>query len=301
MFETSRRWRAASRGVALLLVTGCASTPFTGRKGLQLLPESQLQQMAAAEYQSFLAQHELTDNERLARQVRNIGERIAVAAHVAMEAEGRGEQLADYEWEFNVVESDEVNAFAMPGGKVVIFTGILPIARDEDGLAVIMGHEVAHAIAEHGNERMSQVMLAQLGAVALDVALQERPAQTRQLFGLAYGVGAQLGVLLPYSRTHEREADEIGLYLSTMAGYDPRAAAPLWKRMAEAAPRAPEFLSTHPDPLQRAEDLTAMVPKALEYREEYGAEVERRLEQVRTSQRRESSRGVWATGWVAAF
>jgi predicted Zn-dependent protease len=285
----------------LLLVTGCVSSPFTGRKGLQLLPDSQLQQMAAAEYQSFLAQHELTDNERLAEQVRRIGERIAVAAHVAMEAEGRSDAIADYEWEFNVVESEQVNAFAMPGGKVVVFTGILPIARDEDGLAVIMGHEIAHALAEHGNERMSQVMLAQLGAVALDVALSERPAETRQLFNLAYGVGAQLGVLLPFSRTHEREADEIGLYLSTMAGYDPRAAAPLWERMAAVAPRAPEFLSTHPDPLERAEDLKAMVPRALEYREEHGAEVERRLEQVRSSERRDIARGTWALGWLPAF
>lgn len=288
MVGISGRFRKFAWAMLLFGALGCATTPFTGRRSLQLLPDSELNQMAATEYQSFLAQSELTDNERLANQVRRIGERLAVAAYVALEAEGEESRLDDYEWEFNVVESEEVNAFCMPGGKVVVFTGILPIAGNEDALAVIMGHEIAHAIAEHGNERMSQMLSAQLGATALDVALHESPTETRELFNMAFGVGAQLGVLLPFSRTHEREADEIGLYLSTMAGYDPREAAPLWERMAKVAPQAPEFLSTHPDPADRAEELRALVPKALEYREKFGEEVERRVRQAEASDRRAS-------------
>lgn len=275
------------------VATGCATSPFTGRTGLQLFPESQMQQMAATEYESFLAQHELTDDERLAQQVQRIGERIAVAAEVALEGEGDPGRIEGYDWEFSVVESDEVNAFAMPGGKVVVFTGLLPIARDEDGLAVVMGHEIAHAIAEHGNERMSQMAAAQLGGVALEVALQDRPTEVRQLFSTAYGLGATVGVLLPFSRTHEREADEIGLYLSTIAGYDPRAAAPLWERMAKVGPTPPEFLSTHPNPLERAEELRELVPEAMEYREKYGAEVERRLRSSDDPAEREAAQRWW--------
>ncbi len=268
-------------------MVGCATSPFTGRRSLHLLPQAQVQELGASEFQSFMEQSELTDNERLAAQVQRIGERIAMAAQVALEGEGDSERIADYDWEFVVVESDEVNAFCLPGGKVVVYTGLLKVARDEDSLAVVMGHEIAHAIAEHGNERMSQVMAAQLGGVALDVALQERPAEVRQLFATAYGVGATVGLLLPFSRTHEREADEIGLFLSTIAGYDPRAAGPFWERMAEAGASAPEFLSTHPDPLQRAERLRELVPDALEYRERYGPELERRLRSADAPQQRD--------------
>ncbi|NLE85554.1 MAG: M48 family metalloprotease [Myxococcales bacterium] len=290
------------QGVLLAwLAVGCATSPFTGRRSFQLLPEAQVQELGASEYQNILEQSELTDNERLAAQVRRIGERIALAAEVALEGEGDPGRLEGYEWEFNVVESDEVNAFCLPGGKVVVYTGLLTVARDEDSLAVVMGHEIAHAIAEHGNERMSQVMAAQLGGVALDVALQDRPTEVRQLFATAFGVGATVGVLLPFSRTHEREADEIGLFLSTIAGYDPRAAAPLWERMAKVAASAPEFLSTHPDPLERAERLRELVPEALEYREKYGPELERRVraadaqekKQERKREKRDASLRWW--------
>lgn len=244
---------------------------------MQLFPAGQLEEMAAQEYQAFLEQNEVSEDPAVVEPVRRIGERLALAAEVALEGEGEPELLQGYEWEFNVVQSDEANAFVLPGGKVVVFSGLLPITKDEDGLAVVLGHEMAHAIAEHGNERLSQLMAAQLGGVALDVALRNHPAQTRQMFLAAYGVGANVGVLLPYSRAQETEADEIGLYLSTIAGYDPRAAAPLWERMAQIGPSPPEFLSTHPDPEQRAKELRELVPRALEYRERYGPELQRRL------------------------
>lgn len=272
ILETSLCW------LVLLVVTACARSPFTGRRSLQLFPAGQLEEMAAAEYREFLEQNEVSEDPAVVEPVRRTGERLALAAQVALEGEGSPELLEGYEWEFNVIESKEANAFVLPGGKVVVFSGLLPITRDEDGLAIVLGHEMAHSIAEHGNERLSQLMTAQLGGVALDVALQNYPAQMRQLFMTAYGVGANVGVLLPYSRAQESEADEIGLYLAAIAGYEPRAAAPFWERLSQlGGPSPPEFLSTHPDPENRAKELRELVPRALEYRERYGPELQRRL------------------------
>ncbi len=268
-----RPWRLLLAGS--LALAGCTKAPFTGRSALHLVPESDLQAMSAQQYAQFLNESELSRDKRLVGEVRGIGERIAVAAQVYYDDQGQSERLAGFDWQFNVVDSPEVNAFCMPGGRVVVFTGLLPIAGDVDSLAIVMGHEIAHALAGHGNERMSQELLTQAGGAALSVAVRKQPAQTQQAFMAAFGAGATVGVLLPFSRTHEAEADEIGLYLSTMAGYDPRAAAPLWERMASQGETPPEILSTHPDPLERAKELRALVPEALEYRKKYGAEVDR--------------------------
>jgi predicted Zn-dependent protease len=270
----SRRWTALVLG-SLLAIAGCTKAPFTGRSALHLVPESDLQAMSAQQYAQFLNENEVSQDKRLVGEVRGIGERIAVAAQVYYDAQGQSDRLKGFDWQFNVVESPEVNAFCMPGGKVVVFTGLLPIAGDVDSLAIVMGHEIAHALAGHGNERMSQELLAQAGGTALAVAVRKQPAQTQQAFMAAFGAGATVGVLLPFSRTHEAEADEIGLYLSTMAGYDPNAAGPLWERMASGGETPPEFLSTHPDPLERAKVLRDLVPEALEYRMKYGPEVDR--------------------------
>jgi predicted Zn-dependent protease len=172
-----------------------------------------------------------------------------------------------YKWEFNLIQDDKtVNAWCMPGGKVGVYTGILPVTRDETGLAVVMGHEVAHAIAKHGNERMSQELLAQLGAVGLSVALSTEPGLTSDIYMAAYGVGTNVGILLPYSRVHESEADRIGLSLMARAGYDPRAAVPFWKRMSEkGGSRPPEFLSTHPAPDTRIKQIESLIPEAMQY------------------------------------
>ena len=177
------------------------------------------------------------------------------------------DRIANYKWEFNLVQSNDVNAWCMPGGKVVFYTGILPYTKTETGLAVVMGHEIAHAVAWHGNERMSQGLAAQLGGLALDVALSQKPAATRNLFQLAYGVGATYGVLLPFSRTQESEADKLGLIFMAMAGYDPSEAVAFWQRMSAASGgnAPPEWMSTHPSDERRIRDIQAYMPKALKY------------------------------------
>ena len=199
--------------------------------------------------------------------VRRVGGRIAQATEEFFRESGMADEIKNYQWEFNLIEDDKtVNAWCMPGGKVAVYTGILPVTQDETGLAVVMGHEIAHAIAKHGNERMSQGLLVQLGGMGLSAALGSNPSATSQIFMAAYGAGAQLGILLPYSRVHESEADRIGLILMAKAGYDPRQAIPFWERMnARAGARAPEFLSTHPAPESRIENLRNYMSEALPY------------------------------------
>jgi len=199
--------------------------------------------------------------------VKTVGSKIQQAVERYM-AENKMSQLLDgYQWEFNLIESADVNAWCMPGGKVVVYTGILPVTRDGAGLAVVMGHEIAHAIAKHGNERMSQGLITELGGAALDVALKEKPEKTRQLWMTAYGLGAQFGVILPYSRLHESEADHLGLIFMAMAGYDPNSAAEFWQRMSvmKTGPAPPEFMSTHPSDQTRINRIKAELPEAMKY------------------------------------
>jgi len=177
-----------------------------------------------------------------------------------------GDRIDNFKWEFNLVENDVPNAWCMPGGKVVFYTGILPYTKDEAGLAVVMGHEIAHAVARHGNERMSQQAFAQYGSIALSSLWKEKPKQTRALLDMAVGVGSNVAVLLPFSRTHESEADKMGLIFMSMAGYDPAQAVEFWKRMAEGGgQKPPEFLSTHPSDETRIKDLKAYLPEAMKY------------------------------------
>lgn len=257
----------------VLLVAACSKTAFTGRKSMTLIPNSQLNQMSFAEYNSFLSQNKTLKSGAEVDLVKRVGNDIKLAAETYYKQKGMEKELKGYAWEFNVVESPEINAFCMPGGKVVVYTGILNVTKNEDALAVVMGHEVAHALANHGNERMSQGLIAQLGLTALDVALQSKPQETRAMLMSAAGAATQVGVLLPFSRKHESEADEIGLYLTAMAGYNPNEAAPFWQRMNQqgGGSRPPAFLSTHPDPKKRSEDLKALVPKARAYGIKYPA------------------------------
>jgi len=249
----------------IISFVACSTVPITGRKQMNLLPESQLMGMALTSYGQFLAQNPAmpTSNPQAA-QVKEVGDRIARAATKYLRAKGMGERVAGFKWEFNLVQSNEVNAWCMPGGKVVFYTGILPITQNIDGLAVVMGHEVAHAIARHGNERMSQGLLVQGGGMALDVALSQKPELTRQLFSQAYGLGATVGAVLPFSRLHESEADKLGLAFAAVAGYNVDEAAPFWIRMSKVGggSRPPEFLSTHPDPQNRAKAILEYLPQA---------------------------------------
>jgi len=256
----------------LAFAVACTTVPITGRKQMNLLPESQMMGMAVTSYSQFLSQNPaLPATDAKVQQVKRVGEKVAAAAKRYLEAKGATDRIAGFKWDFNVVNSNEVNAWCMPGGKVVFYTGILPICQDENGIAVVMGHEVAHAIARHGNERMSQGLLVQAGGMALDVALSQKPEQTRALFGQAYGLGATVGAILPFSRLHESEADEMGLIFTAMAGYDAAKAVPFWQRMSKiGGQRPPEFLSTHPDPEKRSEKLAEQVRVAQAYARKYG-------------------------------
>ncbi|UCG67007.1 MAG: M48 family metallopeptidase [Deltaproteobacteria bacterium] len=258
-------------GAIILLIiaflSGCAEVPLTHRKGLHLVPDSELLTLSFQQYRQMLRESRLSTEQEEVQMVRRVGQKIARAAEGFLRDSGRESQIENYEWEYNLIEDDKVvNAWCMPGGKIAVYTGILPFTKDETGLAVVMGHEVAHAIAGHGNERMSQALLANMGGLALSVALSSKPKQTRELSMIAFGVGATVGVLLPYSRLHESEADRMGLMFMARAGYDPRAAVPFWDRMNEkGGPRPPEFLSTHPAPASRIDNLKAYIPEALPY------------------------------------
>ncbi len=252
---------------ALLVLLSCATVPVTGRSSLHILPDSEVTSMSFQQYSEVLKKSKLSNDAEKMQMVRRVGTRIARASEEFMREAGMESEIRNYKWEFNVIEDNKtVNAWCMPGGKVGVYTGILPVTRDETGLAVVLGHEVAHAIAKHGNERMSQELLAQLGAVGLSVALSTQPGPTSDIFMAAYGVGTNVGILLPYSRVHESEADRIGLSLMARAGYDPRAAVPFWRRMSEkGGSKPPEFLSTHPAPETRIKQIEALIPEAMKY------------------------------------
>ena len=253
--------------IILLFLIACAEVPITNRQSLQLLPESQLATMSLQEYDKVLKKSKLSSNRKQVKMVRRVGFRIARAAEAFLTEVGMQSQIKSLNWEFNLIVDDKLaNAWVMPGGKAAVYTGILPYTKNETGLAVVLGHEVAHAIAGHGNERMSQALLAQMGGVALSAALSENSTATRNLFMQAYGAGAAVGLLLPYSRLHESEADRIGLTLMARAGYDPRKAVPFWQRMNQKAQRRPpEFLSTHPAPQTRIANIKKHLPEALLY------------------------------------
>jgi predicted Zn-dependent protease len=251
----------------LLLFLSCSTVPLTGRKSLSLIPSGEMLSMSYQQYGDFLKTNPLSTNQEQTAMVKRVGGRIQGAVESYFAGKGLTSQLKDYRWEVNLVESKDVNAWCMPGGKIVVYTGILPVTQTEAGLAVVMGHEVAHAVAEHGNERMSQGLLAQLGAAGLSVALQNKPAETKNLWMQAYSVGAQYGALLPFSRTQESEADEIGLTFMAMAGYDPNEAISFWQRMAQQSGgnAPPEFMSTHPSDATRIADIQKHIPEAMKY------------------------------------
>lgn len=265
-------WKKSLLLFALMpLMWACTKNAFTGRQSLNLFPNAQINQMSFSEYRNFLAQNKAMASGTQVDMVRRIGNDLRAAVEVYYKANKLGSDLKDFAWEFNVIdEPNTVNAFCMPGGKVVVYTGILKVTQNEDALAVVLGHEIAHALANHGNERMSQQIVAQLGMASLDLALAQKSAQTRSILMQAAGAGAQVGVLLPFGRKHESEADEIGLYLTAMAGYNPNEAVPFWARMSKAGgSRPPEFLSTHPDPTKRSARLKELVPKARAYAQKY--------------------------------
>ena len=250
----------------LFVIYSCTTVPITGRKQVHLLPESMLSSMGLTNYQAFLKTNPaVASNDPNTKLVNTVGLKISAAVERYLKSNNYADRIAGYKWEFNLVNNKDVNAWCMPGGKVVVYTGILPYTKDEAGLAVVMGHEIAHAIAQHGNERMSQQLAVQAVGTSIDLFMQQKPQQTRDIFMSAFGVGSQLGVLA-YSRSHESEADKLGLVFMTMAGYDPARALSFWKDMKSAGgAKPPELLSTHPSDDKRIRDIQAYLPNARKY------------------------------------
>ncbi|MFC0877625.1 M48 family metallopeptidase [Saccharicrinis sp. FJH2] len=252
--------------LSVLFLTACATVPLTGRKQFKAVPSSQMLSLSASSYEQVLQENAISDNKKYGDMVKTVGHNISAAVEKFFTENNMQDEINNYKWEYNVLVSDELNAWCMPGGKIAFYEGIMPVCENETGVAVVMAHEVAHAIAEHGNERLSQQLALQLGGMALSEALEKEKETTQNLAMLAFGVGSQVGMMLPYSRLHEKEADEMGLYLMAMAGYDPRESITFWQRMmANSATTTPEFLSTHPSPDNRIKYLESKMDKAMEY------------------------------------
>ncbi|PCJ00479.1 MAG: peptidase M48 [Flavobacteriales bacterium] len=252
-----------------LIVFSCATVPISGRKQISLLPESQMMSMSLTQYQSFLKENKVVaDNMEQTKMVKRVGQRIAHAVEKYMKAENMSSRIKGYNWEFNLVDENTVNAWCMPGGKVVVYTGILPITKTEEGLAVVMGHEIAHAIARHGNERMSQGIVAQAGTMSAAAFMKEKPEATQALLLGAIGIGTNVG-MLAFGRNQESEADKLGMVFMAMAGYQPAEAIPFWGRMKAVGGGGgtPEFLRTHPSEDIRIDRIKEWLPTAESYYE----------------------------------
>jgi predicted Zn-dependent protease len=255
--SAGRRRAGAALALTLLAVAGCSTVPYTNRSQFMVMSESDDLKLGAAAYQQVLKKEKIVHDPQITAPVQEVGRRIAAAA-----------DKPDYQWEFTVIDDPkQANAFCLPGGKVAVYTGIFPIAKDEAGLATVIGHEVAHALARHGAERMSTGLALQAAGAAVAIATGGQSAATQQAVMAAYGLGAQYGVALPFSRSQESEADRIGLILMAKAGYDPRAALGLWRRMEQYAggKGPPEWLSTHPAESTRQQNIQNWIAEAQQY------------------------------------
>ncbi|MGE5497499.1 MAG: M48 family metallopeptidase [Syntrophothermus sp.] len=249
-----------------LFLAACSTVPLTGRKQLSIVPSSQMQSMSYQQYSDFMKTHKAITGTPEAQMVTRVGSRIQQAVEKYFAQNNLSDQLKGYAWEFNLVDDPQVNAWCMPGGKVVVYSGIMKLVKNEAELATVLGHEISHAVARHGDERMSQELVTQLGGMALQEAIKSKPALTQNIYMAAFGLGSQVGVLLPFSRTHESEADRLGLIFMAMAGYDPNAAVGFWESMAAQSKGAPpEFLSTHPSDQTRINDIKKEIPEAMKY------------------------------------
>ena len=250
--------------MALGFVFSCATNPFTGKKSLNLMPNSELFPSSFQQYGTFLKENKVVVGTTDARRVESVGMKIKAAAERWLKANGQAEYLNGYQWEYKLIENKEVNAWCMPGGKIVVYSGILPVTKDDAGLATVMGHEVSHALSNHGAQRMTASQFQQLGAVGVAVATGNKSAEQQQMWQQYYGIGSQVGVMLPFSRNHESEADKIGLTLMAIAGYNPELAISFWERMAASSGgnKPPEFLSTHPADATRIANLRRLIPEA---------------------------------------
>lgn len=250
-----------------LVCSSCTTVPLTGRRQLDFIPAETMLSMSYQQYDDFMKANKLSENQIQIQMVKTVGQRIQKAVEKYMADNNLSGRLKNYKWEFNLIDNKEANAWCMPGGKVAVYTGILPITQDDNGLAVVIAHEIAHAIAKHGDERMSQGLLVNFGGAALSSAIEKKPEETKNLWMTVFGVGTQYGVMLPYSRLHENEADNLGLIFMSMAGYNPNAAVAFWERMSKTKDGQLnlEFLSTHPSDQTRIKNIKAAIPEAMKY------------------------------------
>lgn len=248
----------------------CSTVPITGRKRFNFVNDASILPTSFAQYKGFLKENKLSTDTAKVNQIKEIGKNVSEAVDRYMRANNMMKEANSYEWEFNLIEDNTVNAWCLPGGKVVFYTGIMPICKNEDGIAAVMGHEVAHAFAKHGQERMSSSKLQQFGGLAVALSTSKEDTKTQQIWNTAYGIGAGL-TMLKFSREHEDEADKLGLVFMIMAGYKGEEAAEVWVRMSEKSGGAssPQFLSTHPSNESRIQSLTDFLPTAKMYAEKF--------------------------------
>lgn len=248
----------------VMSITACTTVALTGRKQLNLVPNAMIQAMAFSQYDSVVkVSQTLSQNDERAQMVTRVGTKIQQAVEIYMQQNNMSKDLKNFKWEYNTINENIVNAWCMPGGKVVVYTGLLTVTQNETALAVVMGHEIAHAIARHGNERMSEGLLIGLGGLVLEEALKEKKQETQALFLGLYMIGSNLALALPNSRMQESEADKLGLIFMSMAGYNPEESVPFWQRMAanNKGEKLPVFLSTHPSDETRIKKLTELIPE----------------------------------------
>lgn len=260
MRKAMKRWMGA--WVALMLLAGCSSVPLTGRKQVLLVSDQEVLSSSLTQYNDYIKTATKSSNAKQSAMVTRVGQKIAAATEQYLRQNGLESEVKNFAWEFNLVKDQQLNAFCMPGGKIVVYEGLLGIVSSDDELAVVVGHEVAHAVAKHSNERMSQQLMAQYGAAILGQAVSNRSTAVQQLATSVYGIGAQYGVMLPFSRKHESEADYMGLVFMTMAGYNPDVAVGFWQKMsAGGSGSVPEFMSTHPSDATRIAEIKKWLPE----------------------------------------
>ncbi|WP_456377787.1 M48 family metallopeptidase [Lutibacter sp.] len=260
--------------LVFLFIVSCSTVPITGRKRINIVSDAQILPASFAQYEGFLKENKISTNAKMTNEIQTVGLNISRAVDKFMRANGMESEANSYRWEFNLIEDNNVNAWCMPGGKVVFYTGILPICANTDGIAAVMGHEVAHAFAKHGQERMTSAYGQQLGGIAVAIGTNKKDPKTRALWNTIYGIGSTVG-MLAYSRTHETEADRLGMVFMIMAGYKPEEAINVWIRMSQRATSGqapPEFLSTHPSNQTRIKNLKAYLPTAVAYAKKFNAQ-----------------------------
>ena len=253
--------------MTLIFISSCAKVPLTGRKQILLFSDKEILALSLQNYNEYLKETPLSKDIANSNKIKTIGKNISAAVETYLKQNGLTAEVKNYAWDFQLVEEKSINAFCLPGGKVVFYEGILPITKNDNGIAVVMGHEIAHAVAKHSNERMSQQAMIEYGSAASGVLLNGKSEESKQIWNTAIGLGANIGVLLPYSRKHEYEADRLGLIFMAMAGYNPNEAVDFWSRMEKLSGgnSTPEFLSTHPSSKKRIEEMKKNLPEALRY------------------------------------